>query len=36
VPSANRGDLLNIKITVSSVSLTAVHIYDLYELEVTP
>ena len=36
VPSANRGDLLNIKVTVSSVSLTAVHIYDLYELEVTP
>ena len=36
VPSANRGDLLNIKITISSVSLTAVHIYDLYELEVTP
>ena len=36
VPSANRGDLLNIKITISNVSLTAVHIYDLYELEVTP
>lgn len=34
VPSANRGELLNIKITVSSLSLTAVHIYDLYQVEV--
>ena len=36
VPSANRGDLLNIQITVNSVSLVAVHIYDLYHLEVAP
>ena len=36
VPSANRGDLLNIKLTVSSTSITAVHIYDIYQLEVTP
>ena len=36
VPSANRGQLLNIKMTISSMSLTAVHIYDLYRLEGTP
>ena len=36
IPSANRGDLLNIKITVNSLSLIAVHIYDVYQLEVTP
>lgn len=36
VPSANRGDLLNIKITVNSLALVAVHIYDIYKLQVTP
>lgn len=36
VPAANRGELLNIQITINSVSLVAVHIYDLYHLEVTP
>ena len=36
VPSVNRGQLLNIQFVISSMSLTAVHIYDLYQLEVTP
>lgn len=36
VPSANRGDLLNVQITVNNVSLIAAHIYDLYHLEVAP
>ena len=36
IPSANRGDLLNVKITINSLSLIAVHIYDVYQLEVTP
>ena len=36
IPSANRGELLNIKITVNSLSLVAVHIYDIYQLQVTP
>jgi len=36
IPSVNRGDLLNIKVTVNSLSLIAVHIYDVYQLEVTP
>lgn len=35
IPSANRGELLNIKITVNSLSLVAVHIYDVYQLQVT-
>jgi len=36
IPSANRGELLNIKITVNSLSLVALHIYDVYQLQVTP
>ena len=36
VPTANRGDLLNIKVTINSLSLIAVHIYDVYRSEVTP
>jgi len=36
IPTTNRGDLLNIKVTVNSLSLVACHIYDVYQLEVTP
>ena len=36
IPSANRGELLNIKVTVQDVALSGVHIYDVYEVEVTP
>ena len=36
VPSANRGQLLNIKITVNDVAISGVHIYDIYQVEVTP
>ena len=36
VPSANRGQLLNIKVTVNNVAMTGLHIYDVYEVEVTP
>lgn len=36
VPSANRGDLLNIEFEVNGVALGAVHIYDIFEAEVTP
>lgn len=36
VPSANRGELLNIKVTVTDVALSGFHIYDVYEVEVTP
>ena len=36
VPSANRGELLNVQILLASVALSSVHIYDIYEAEVTP
>jgi hypothetical protein len=36
IPSANRGELLNIKVTVQDVALSGFHIYDVYEVEVTP
>lgn len=36
VPSANRGDLLNIEIELDAVALGSVHIYDIFEGEVTP
>ena len=36
VPSTNRGQLLNIKITVNDVVISGVHIYDIYQVEVTP
>ena len=36
VPSANRGDLLNVVITVDQVKLHTVHIYDLFIPEETP
>jgi len=35
VPSANRGELLNIQFNVTAVALSSVHIYDIYEPEVT-
>ena len=36
VPSANRGELLNIQVLLTSVALISVHIYDIYQPEVTP
>tara|TARA_Y100000592_G_C5481143_1_gene325590 strand:- start:280 stop:918 length:639 start_codon:yes stop_codon:yes gene_type:complete len=36
VPSANRGDLLNISVTVNDVAISGFHIYDVYQVEVTP
>ena len=36
VPSANRGDLLNVVITTDQVKLHTVHIYDLFIPEETP
>lgn len=36
VPSANRGELLNIEVLIASVALSSIHIYDIYEAEVTP
>ena len=36
IPSANRGELLNIKVTVTDVALSGFHISDVYEVEVTP
>ncbi len=36
VPSANRGDLVNVVITVDQVKLHTVHIYDLFIPEETP
>jgi hypothetical protein len=36
IPSANRGDLLNVVITVDQVKLHTVHIYDLFIPEETP
>lgn len=36
VPSANRGELLNISVTVNDVAISGFHIYDVYEVEVTP
>lgn len=36
VPSANRGDLLNVVITTDQVKLHSVHIYDLFIPEETP
>ena len=36
VPPANRGQLINLQITTSLVSIQAVHIYDIYEAQVTP
>ena len=36
IPSANRGDLLNVVITVDQVKLHTVHIYDLFIAEETP
>jgi len=36
VPSANRGELLNVRITTNNMVLLGVHIYDLFDPEVTP
>jgi hypothetical protein len=36
VPSANRGQLLNVKITAGNCLILGCHIYDLYQPEVTP
>jgi len=36
VPVANRGELLNVQILVDSIALVSVHIYDIYQPEVTP
>ena len=36
IPSANRGNLLNVVITVDQVKLHTVHIYDLFVPEETP
>ena len=36
VPTSNRGQLLNIQVTVNDVSISGVHIYDVYQVEVTP
>lgn len=36
IPSANRGELLNIKVTVTDVALSGFHLYDVYNVEVTP
>ena len=36
VPLANRGQLLNVSITVNDVALSGMHIYDIYQVEVTP
>lgn len=36
VPSANRGDLLVLEIELSAVALIGVHIYDIFESDVTP
>jgi len=36
VPSTNRGELLNISVTVNDVAISGFHIYDVYEVEVTP
>jgi hypothetical protein len=36
VPSLNRGELLNINVTVNDVAISGVHIYDVFEVEVTP
>jgi len=36
VPLAKRGELLNIQFLTTAVALSSVHIYDVYEPEVTP
>jgi len=36
IPTANRGELLNIKIVTDQIQLESVHIYDLFIPEVTP
>ena len=36
VPSSNRGQLLNISVTVNDVAISGFHIYDVFEAEVTP
>ena len=36
IPTANRGELLNVKIVTDQVQLESVHIYDLFIPEVTP
>lgn len=36
VPPANRGQLLNISVTVNDVAISGFHIYDCFEVEVTP
>ena len=36
VPSANRGQLLHISVTVNDVAISGFHIYDCFEVEVTP
>jgi hypothetical protein len=36
VPSANRGQLLNVKITAGNCLVLGCHIYDLYQPEITP
>lgn len=36
VPSANRGELINLQVSTNLVAIQAVHIYDIYEAQVTP
>ena len=36
VPSANRGELLILDVEVSAVAIASIHIYDVYESDVTP
>ena len=36
VPALNRGQLLNLKVTVNNFALSGFHIYDVYQVEVTP
>ena len=36
IPTANRGQLLNVKIVTDQIELQSVHIYDLFIPEVTP
>jgi len=36
IPTANRGELLNVKIVTDQIELQSVHIYDLFIPEVTP
>ncbi|MGA1718193.1 MAG: hypothetical protein ACO4AA_02330 [Aquiluna sp.] len=36
VPSANRGELLNVAVTTNNLVVLGLHIYDIYDPEVTP